>query len=284
MAIAVQSSSELDYASRTTITLTKPSGTVDGDLLIAVVTHGTDKSLSTVPSGWTQMATVTSVDTGLATFLYHKVASSEGASWDWVLNASTFTAGAVLRVDGQKSSGFADQSNTDSVTNDESPTYDVTITPSNVESLLVYVIVGDNGANASATSYAVTTDDPSWTEHVDVNSTGRLLTVASAVRTEDSATGNATVAITADGTDTIDTDAILANFLPDPDAIIPLDTVGDLTLSGNEITFKLDMNFDIDSAGDLTLSGNDITVNTQTKISYSNQSKSSSSWTNQSKS
>ena len=50
MAITVQSSSSTAFASTTTLTLNKPSGTVDGDLLIAV-TFSFDRDISTVPSG-----------------------------------------------------------------------------------------------------------------------------------------------------------------------------------------------------------------------------------------
>ncbi|MCK4500302.1 hypothetical protein KAU11_07380 [Candidatus Babeliales bacterium] len=217
MGIKVQSTTSLDYASRTTTSLTKPSGTVDGDLLVAVFAHNDDKTISTVPTGWTQQGTTANAISGINTYIYYKVAASEPSSWDWVLNASTFTAGVVLRVDGQKSTGYSDQFAGATVTNDDTPTYTNTITPTSALALIIFVITGDGDNNSSASGYAVVTDDPTWTERADMNGNGRLMAVATAIRTATSATGDSSATLSGTTANVIDTTGIISSFLRDPD-------------------------------------------------------------------
>ena len=69
------------------ITETKPTGTIDGDILFTYVGRfSSGVSIDSVPAGWTLLA---SNDGGsLLESIYWKVADSEGASWLWSLSAS----------------------------------------------------------------------------------------------------------------------------------------------------------------------------------------------------
>lgn len=63
------------------VTVTKPTGTVNGDLMIAV-THGYTSDTFTAPSGW-NFLTFVDDSTGLRSRAYWKIAASEGASYLW---------------------------------------------------------------------------------------------------------------------------------------------------------------------------------------------------------
>lgn len=241
--ITVQSKTTSNWTSNSTLTVDKPSGTVDGDLLVAVICYDNAESMSTVPSGWTDMVNTTGaspVDT--YTRFYYKVASSEGSSWDWVLSGAVVSAWVCLRIDGQKSTGYADQSAASLVTsNSNTPSYTITITPTAANSLIVYAVTGKNDTAASSAGYAVVTSDPTWTEQADLAATngdgGRLLSVATANRPETSATGDASVTITSDNVNVIDTFGLIANFLPDTDETVSPDVINtEITVPAPTVT------------------------------------------------
>jgi hypothetical protein len=128
--------------SGTTVTLTKPSGTVSGDVLIAAMNNiGASRSVTTIPSGWTlikEELVATSPAVGL--WVFKKVAGgSEPASYDFVFNYDFNGSGGIVAY-----SGGADVSVTGAVTTTSggSSPYTVTApavtTPDN-DSLLVWI-------------------------------------------------------------------------------------------------------------------------------------------------
>lgn len=81
----------------TTITITKPTGTVDGDFLVAHIIADGNVSF-TPPAGWT---TLKEHNSGAhKQGIYWKFASGEGASWAWTLGSSETFIGGVVRVSG----------------------------------------------------------------------------------------------------------------------------------------------------------------------------------------
>lgn len=68
----------------TSAVVAKPTGTADGDLLVATLAYDGTITITAVPSGWTLVRTDTSGTFKLST--YYKVASSEPASWTWTLS------------------------------------------------------------------------------------------------------------------------------------------------------------------------------------------------------
>jgi hypothetical protein len=92
MAVAFRSSATAKYAAVTNITVTKPAGTVDGDMLIAFLSVG-GASIPTIgaPSGWTLHTTYTDVTASgftVRNHIYFKLAASEGANWQWTFTVS----------------------------------------------------------------------------------------------------------------------------------------------------------------------------------------------------
>lgn len=95
MAVAVRSTSVKNADSATTIVVTKPTGTIQGDLLVCLIfqdSDGTATSL-TAPAGWSQAgATITGSGTGPYGKIFYKAAgASEPASYTFNIasNAST---------------------------------------------------------------------------------------------------------------------------------------------------------------------------------------------------
>lgn len=91
MAIVVASQTSVYQTLANSITFTKPSGTVDGDLLLALVYA--DTLTVTPPAGWTSEAS----SSGL--FLFSRVASSEGASYQFTTGFGN-NNGTITRVTG----------------------------------------------------------------------------------------------------------------------------------------------------------------------------------------
>jgi hypothetical protein len=78
-------------SSATTITINVPSGTADGDLLIAVLTAPAGGTTWTTPSGWTVGITASQGRT-----VFYKTASSEPASYTFTSSTSVTNQGYIL--------------------------------------------------------------------------------------------------------------------------------------------------------------------------------------------
>jgi hypothetical protein len=101
-------------SSSTTLTLTKPTGVVSGDLLVAVVSAIGSGSTITGPSGWTEIDTSTSAG-GLKASLWAKIAGgSEPANYAWNETAlgSQRWVGTLTAWQGVDTSSLANAINT----------------------------------------------------------------------------------------------------------------------------------------------------------------------------
>lgn len=132
MAIAHRASASAN-ASGTTLTITKPAGTVSGDVLVAFL--NTTSSSPTAPSGWTLVTSSL-----LGDFIYLKVAGgSEPASYAWTSGSVTWSGGI---------SCFSGVDN--STPWDVSPTINTFSTSASVTTLTANaMLVGGNSANAA---------------------------------------------------------------------------------------------------------------------------------------
>jgi hypothetical protein len=106
--IQFRSVSVVKYGTRVDTTVTKPSGTVDGDLLVAFVSQGNNTPVTiNTPSGWTLEKTFPDLTDGLGfdvrNYIYTKVASSEPADWTWT-HASTNVEISILAIVGANTS------------------------------------------------------------------------------------------------------------------------------------------------------------------------------------
>jgi len=114
MAIAFRAIASTAYSAKTNTTVSKPTGTVDGDIMLATLMAGSSVSQAatlavTPPAGWTLLGTTVSQTQGGggfhgAFYVYWKRASSEGASYDFTHSTLT-TQATVTSYSGCLASG-----------------------------------------------------------------------------------------------------------------------------------------------------------------------------------
>lgn len=95
-----------DGAAPVSLTVSKPTGVVNGDVLVAFVVISADKSIAAAPAGWTLLD---SRSTGTATgdclhAVYYKTASSEGSTYVWDFSGGADAAAAILAYSGVSTS------------------------------------------------------------------------------------------------------------------------------------------------------------------------------------
>jgi len=105
MAIAYRSGSTAGNASGGNLTITKPTGTADGDILVAVCYNEISAAAWTAPAGWAQWGTGQAVYNANAWInAYWKRAASEGASWQFNIS-TTWRVIAVAAFSGALATG-----------------------------------------------------------------------------------------------------------------------------------------------------------------------------------
>lgn len=268
------------------VTITKPSGLTAGDYMVAIIGTSSGNAVEAI-SGWTLLGE--QANGGDARLIvYGKTADSSDAS------ASDFTfavhtgngssndgmGGALIAISGTQpltNGAFIDFG----TSNGTNHTYTGGITPTVANSILIMAMWGHGSTPATVSNYAITTDNPTWTERFDdaeaVGTSDYLFAVATAPRTEVTATGNFTL----DSTQSYDTAGVLLavleaqNVTASPAVITMTATVqgpsvsGGATVSTTVITMTA------------TVQAPTVTTSLPT---WSNTDKSSSSWTNLDKS
>lgn len=236
MAIAFETISTTAFSETATLTLTKPTGTADGELLVAVIgaEPGGGGSVNSVPSGWTLAKQET---TDGVTYMYYKIASSEGASWAWGFSASNVCGGAVLRISDPNTSDPLDQVASEKVLDDATPVFSSgDIDPTTTSSLFIMVAHVTDSAVRSTSTYAIVTNNPTWTERADFNENisglNQSLAVATALRAEDTASGDVSFTVVS-GSAGADSRLILANFNVRPNVAVT-GTTGIINIQGIE--------------------------------------------------
>lgn len=84
------------------VSVAKPAGVVDGDVMVAFVTISADKTIVAGPAGWTLLDTqVTGSATGdCRCAAYYRVAASEGSAYVWDFSGGADCAAAILAYSG----------------------------------------------------------------------------------------------------------------------------------------------------------------------------------------
>lgn len=279
----VQSSQTTAFASGTSITVTKPTGLAVGDLMIFhyVINDATD-SISTL-SGWTHEVNNQAAGGNVKTGLQWKIADSGDVAASNFTFGSTGTSiqgGAILRIDNFVNSGLLNEAGNQQA-NTATPTYTNTVTPTSVNNLILFFIATNEAG--TATDYAIATDNPSWTEIYDFNSSSpgpQAMACARADRTQTTATGNSSATLSSSGS--TDSYGILV-AIDSPTNVTVTGSTGLLALNGNAGTVSGGANI-TGSTGTLTLTGNAGTFSSPTP-DWSNTDKSSApSWVNPDKS
>jgi hypothetical protein len=154
VAYAYRASTSAGNASGGALSINKPAGTVDGDLLVAVLYLESDTNTWTPPAGWNTSAALTQDNTGsLQMQVFWKIASGEGASWSWTPGTNNWRSGVVAAYSGGSGSGervdIAGGSQGDAispVTNQTAPSVSTTV----VDDLLVFGYGNFSGTNVTA--------------------------------------------------------------------------------------------------------------------------------------
>lgn len=289
-------------------TITKPTSLGVGDFMVAIVGIGGIDIGNLTPqatSGWTSQATIS--DSGGGTtdecilFVLTKTAdSSDVAASDFTFTPVSDTVqasqdgrsitGSIIRLTGDApitSSAVIDGGVT-AGSDTTTPTYTGGITPP-LSSILIMASMSQRG-NTSGTiatsGYAVTTDDPTWTERRDasINGSGGTVdkdygfAIATAPRSETTATGDFSVTHSV----ICFSAGVLISVFEQQNVTVS-GTTGTITLTGNDGTVAGDANI-TGSTGTITLAGNDGTVTTPDPDWVNVDKSSPSSWTNTSKS
>lgn len=136
------------------MTLTKPSGTTVGDVLVASFSaDGT--TTAAAPAGWTSFVPVLQPGAGASLFGYYRVVTSADAgatSWTWTLGAAGKWNGGMTRFLGVDTARPLDTAVSSTVNNDYAAT---TVTVPGVTTTVAgALLIGGFGADGAAVTVA----------------------------------------------------------------------------------------------------------------------------------
>lgn len=92
-------------ASIDTVLITKPTGTVDDDILLAQIYTELNGQTVTPPAGWTSIVNIDNASGTFRTAWYYKRASGEGANYTFTATGSDWIGGAIASYSGCIGSG-----------------------------------------------------------------------------------------------------------------------------------------------------------------------------------
>lgn len=201
MAIVVESVSTPSYSNGGSVNISTPSGTQAGDLLIIHFHSRNDGggtptgNIITIPgSGWTLGEWKKGTQNVYQTSeFYYKIAVDSEPTSGWTFDGNVWHAESIYRISGVNTTTPIATTNGTSADNTSSPSFSAGITPTNSNSLIM-MFLGANTITTGVSSYAIATDNITWTEAYDVNSAspGVNVSIAAAygLRTATSATGS----------------------------------------------------------------------------------------------
>lgn len=273
MAIAYQSIATTDFneVSPGTLTITKPSGLAVGDMMVAYIVWDTSNTdAPTLPSGFTSLLHDT---TATKTAWSYKIATSgDVAASNFVFTLAgtvTGSGGSIMRWSGvgQINAGSTVRVNSTTTT----PSFAGGITPAVADS---YLIMGYHSPYThTVSSYAISTDNPTWTEISDEQNSSPDLTmaIAYASRPEVTATGNFTVTTS---TSHDDHNGVLIYLSPQTNVNLSM-PVGTLTLTSPTPSLTVDVIIPM-PVGTLSVTGGIPTVTTSETDVWTEETKNSS--------
>lgn len=259
-----------------TYVINKPASLAAGDLMIAHIVSNDTESI-TPPAGWTTVRAVNDASDSYAG-VYARVATSDdvaASSYTLTLsNAAADTNGAIIRFTVNSDFALSDiQSNGAMQAGSGSGHSTSGITPTYSSGLLL-LCLGSDTTGRNASSYAVATDNPTWTELYDDAQSVANIALAYATRTSGNATGNATASLSG----TADDRSTILVYLPGLTRVSADVVIGTLSVQAPTVPTCV-----VDSPLTLTSSLPAPTVTANTSP-YTNLTKNSGAWTNQNKS
>lgn len=161
MAVAFRSADGTDGGTATSISLNKPSGTVDNDAMLAVIyieLGSSDPPTGmTDPSGWNRLvAGIANSSFWLA--VYSKKAASEGASWTWSWTTSAYCSGHVASFSGGDTTNPFHQAALGTATTGSTVTYP-SVTTSVADTMIVGLVTAWSAGESAPATFS-TAHDP----------------------------------------------------------------------------------------------------------------------------
>lgn len=198
MAIALASHQSNGTTAGTTITVTKPTSTASGDLLIAHLVVQDATASWTGLDGFTSIAQVQG--SGMASRICYKVATgSEPDPFTFTVDANgsgDAKLATVSRITGaRKNTSLVISANSGQANSTSTTVTATTVTPVEANSLLMFFAC--NGDSKTHSGYAIATSNPSWTEIVEGTQSTLSHASAYALRPEITATGSGTATLSA---------------------------------------------------------------------------------------
>ncbi len=181
-----------------TLTVNKPAGTAEFDVMVASIAFRPETAVVTPPAGWTLVRRVDNGNaTGNSLAIYWKAAdTTEPASYNWTLNTSTGSTGSILTFIN------VDNANPIDVENGQNTAYDVTHSAPSVTTTAADEMIVTTHAFSSGATW---TPPAGMTELVDISSEtvpnccGMSLEVNFAAQPAAGATGVLTATASNDG-------------------------------------------------------------------------------------
>lgn len=217
MAVVIQSASAGTWANTGSVTITKPSGLAEGDLMLACIVASDDTG-STVtspstPSGWTAGSpSLNSV--GASTLLKMRTYYKEADAGDVAASDFTFGTitsgdwinGCILRITGAVNSSPIYKWDSDADTTDDSTlSGSISVNTTVDNSLVLMFWAGRDSVGSPTTSgYTVSGTNPTWTERIDTSQNDdltHLIAIATATITTARTITSATATTSADVSD-----------------------------------------------------------------------------------
>lgn len=180
-------------SSTTSVTVSVPSGTSNGDLMLGFVNaNGSSPTIDT-PTGWTKLAEYIPSGATMKTAVFYRTASSEPSSYDFTVSTSADRLRATIYVveNVDTSDPFDDYDN--DVSWSGTSITGPTVTNSTVDNYLMYVAFVD------ATATYPSTDPTGMTERENPTSNGNNITVWDEILDATGATGTRTATLSASG-------------------------------------------------------------------------------------
>lgn len=252
------------------LAITKPSGLAVGDLMLAQFTVSSAAATITPPSGFVStQANTASGSPDIKSEIFWKIADSgDVAASDFTFSqdqGSQTMKGGILRITGHKTSApittDSGQGNTSSAT-----VTAPTVTPTTANSLIVFFTTNDSGGTAS--TYALATSSPSFSEQYDLDGGAIGASCATGTRSQVTATGNGTA--TLDGGAAVNIGQLI---VIEPEQIISIADTATVTDTSSAVRGRV-------ASISETVTVTDDVENTKSRA-WDNQTKNPSTWTNQ---
>lgn len=187
------------------IDVSKPASLTEGDLMVAVLQIGTandgvysatgwsevDNELGSVSSVTVLAKVATSGDVAASDFTFTPSGTQVGSSDEMSGFIIRFTGNSFTGAENVKASFFQDNAAT------TTKTFSNGIVPFSTGSVFVLVACNAQSNVGAQSGYAITNNDPTWTERIDYNSSAGSFGVATATPSAVSDTGDSTVVYTA---------------------------------------------------------------------------------------